>query len=666
MFKKYFLVESGISITTLLALVLSAGILVSNFTAYYKDNKFKTNKDIEFQKEKIEYTIFQLESLLMPKTEKIALDFIGTARTIKYFDFYEIKKNSERIAHSSNYKISEDFNFPENLKHFEVRLSDLNYYVTTKKIGLYYITLGYFPSNHKIFTFDSVRYLLIESIFWIVLFVFAFIFFVFKDILNQFKFMRLGQVQKFKTFKSLTREGKQLNNLYELAISNNIKDIRDEIPDAIEKELSSGAKENDRFLGSLFRIDLNSYTSFSTKYGNSVIDELLKSILIEFKDIAQRYKHFEILDEGDGRGYFYRSNDKIYASKLAVSSIRGMYEISHKYSKIIQSKIGENFSFKSGVSFDEARISKEEQKFKIRGSCFYNSARTIGIFKDEQLKKKKVYFVSAIKKYFGIPNNLVNSTETIFINLDGIGNEELILFNQFKLEPETIEDLEFFLSNNDLKISLFRLINKFDINFFWGFQKSIIDLKIYVYDKDHADQLFSLLNIYDSIKVQDEVIAATLMMFIKFVEPGYLEQEKIQILSKYLKTKNSRIISNAMEVLNYLDVFTDEASEFLSHENNRVRANAQVIVGKHQLSNDLSNSIMSLLEVANTENFILSGIYSLDKIFSYYLNRNYTIFKTADFFKYFISQVGNLKNIENQKIKERVDNFISKYEIYFN
>lgn len=655
--KKTFSLKEAIVFSIILSVTLI------NFFSYYRDMKGKTEENIEFQKKKIEDTLFNIELKLSDENDVI--DAISGGVGFSFYDFFVIKKNHKIIASSPESKLPNLESVPVNAEHFLVQTGNLKSYISKKLYTPYEFTLGYYDTHIEVFTPESIKNILIDNIFDILILSLVFIYITLKDHLKIIKLIRQGKGKEINEIKSSITDLQIFKDLYIYSNELTRKHLDYTIPDAVENELALGSKESDNFMGSLFRIDLNSYTKLSTTYGNLIIDELLKPILIEFKDIAQRYKHYEILDEGDGRGYFHKSYDKEYSSKLTASTIRGMFEISKKYNKHIQAKIGEDFIFKAGISFDEARLTKEEQKFMIRGSAFYNSARTIGIFKDEKLQKKKKYYISAISKYFSFPNNLINSYEIIKLNLDGIGNEELIIFDQFKTEPERIEDLEFYLSNEDLKKTLNKLINKFDIEFFWAFQKSIKDLKIYIFDLEHTNQIFSLLELYKTLNPPDEVIAATLMMIIKFVEPGSLNQEKIKILNQYLKSNNPRIISNTMEVLNYLNVFTIEAISFLNHENNRIRANAQVILGKNQLSSELNSSIHSLLNSTENENYLLSGIYALDELFSFYLNSNFTIFKTADFFKQFMSEVKSFDKIENIKIKDRVLTFISKYEMYF-
>ena len=177
--KKVFSNKKTVSLVNLIIYTVSFSAIFSNFSTYYYDNVSKTSKNIEFQKNQIEYSLYFISTIV--ENESFLKNVIVAGKFFSFYDFYEIKKNGIIVLSPPEEKTPGTSEFKIGSKHMEVSCGSTKCFGTKKIIGNYEITLGYFLSNREIFTFSAIIQILTQSLFWIIILVLEFIFIVFYD-----------------------------------------------------------------------------------------------------------------------------------------------------------------------------------------------------------------------------------------------------------------------------------------------------------------------------------------------------------------------------------------------------------------------------------------------------------------------------------------------------
>lgn len=645
-------------------------ISVKGFATYYFNHKNKQVEYMKLQQTYIAEALITLPQIVQKSGEdELMLLILESNKNMGLIDFYELKKNNKTLGYSANFKPNEKLKIPDNLYDFAFVSSGYTYKMFTKQAGPYFILMGYLPKQLNVFTVKSVKQILIDNLIESAILIVVFIFFVFRDFLNQFKLITAGRGQEIKSIKTLTTEGEALKKLFVHSVNISKKQVFAEIPEAVEVELARGTKELAKFNGGMIRIDLNDYTNLCAEYGKEFVGHLLSPVFTEFREHCQRYGFYEVAEAGDERIYSKHHADEDTTTASALAVVRGLFALAQQHSLVIEQNHGFRLSFKASYAFSQMQLVRLDAKFKIDGMAYITSARAIGAFKK---RSQKDYCLALVQKPQGTALRLIKGFAQESLHLQGLGDMPVYFITEFNRDCPMPELQPYFLSNADLSIALRRQVGAFEKEWFWELSKILKTFKALVKEPEHQGLLLKLLVRFNQVgflKASDNAInglAATMMFVPRLVDAKGLGEPLRLLVKTYLEHDNLRIRANALEVLGEMGVFFIEAKDFIHSENNRIAANAIIIMGRGgDLGPGLIKATLGLLK-HNNEFFILSGLYAIEQLSLFYLHRDLTLMKTATFFnEVFLYIKKHLLNLKAQPlVQARAESLYQKFGPY--
>lgn len=622
-----------------------------NLFTYYKDVRGKSVENIEFQQRMIGISLGHLEKLLASGQQEAALTLIDANYSSNFFDFFVVLKKGQILTESSNIGSFDVNSIPENARNYEIKTAENKFYLFRQKAGDYDMVLGYFPADTTKLSLEEILRIFSHNVQDTAILFIAITGLVLREYFRQIKLIKQGKREDFEKMNPLTSEGKLLKELFLHASNLTHQKIELEVPDGVEIELSLGTKDRTIFKGAIVRVDLNQYSKLCKELGQARVDSMLSPVFSDFREIAQRYAFYEVADEGDERVFYHRSDNSEEATRLGLSVIRGMFELGKLHSTNLKSLQGVDFIFKASYSYDDLLFVKEDGKYKLKGNAHIISKRCIGSFKE---RAEKEFVIALPKKDFAGSELLCRNFTVEMLDLQGLGSMEIVFIKELEEAPDVPERAKYFCSNEEILTQLLELHKNWSENKFWGLYMTLKDLKIIIRRSEHTQAVLTLLMEAEKRSSSPEVIASLLMLVPKVTPATDANEEANATLRKFMKSENARIRANALEGLGELSAAVDDARRMLSAEDSRTKANALLILGKKEMNSEVEKNLHKFLRSGN-ENKILSGLFVVDKLFSYHSRRDLTFFRTSSFFKDLLGEVNKLKQDPSAKVKNKVD-----------
>ncbi len=620
-----------------------------NLFNYYKDVRGKSAENMEFQQRMIDASLGHLQKLFEQGQEEAALTLIDANYSSNFFDFFVVLKKGQPLTESSNIGTFDINSIPANARNYEIKTATNTFYLYREKAGAYDYVLGYFPADTSKLSMAEIWRILSHNIQDTAILFFAITGLVLREYFRQIRMIKQGRREDFEKMNPLTSEGKLLKDLFLHASNLTRQKIELEVPDGVEIELGRGTKDRTTFHGAIIRIDLNQYSKLCQELGQVKVDSMLSPIFSEFREVAQRYGFYEVADEGDERVFYLRSEDPAESVRLGISVIRGMFEIGKEHAKSLKTEYGVDFKFKAAYSYDDLLFIKEDGKYKLKGNAHIISKRCIGTFKERNLKE---YIVALPQKDFEGSDFLCATFEVEEFDLQGLGLKKIVFIADLKKTSFDADKVKYFLSNEEISIQLEALNSNWSENHFWVFYKALKDVKLINKSKTHSQSTLELLKKATSRTESPEIVASLIMLILKLT-PTTEDIANVEIaLRDYLKFENARVRANTLEALGELKESQEDARKMLSANDNRTRANALLILGKAEMNSEVEKNLRRFLR-SESENEILSGLYVVDKLFSYYSRKDLTFFRTTSFFKDLYLEVRKLQQCPSTKVQNR-------------
>lgn len=641
--------RKSISLTYLLLIVLMITMSSWNLFTYYKDVRGKSKENIEFQQRMIDASLGHLQKLFEQGQEEAALTLIDANYSSNFFDFFFVLKKGQPLTESSNIGTFDMNSIPVNARNYEIRTPTNTFYLYRERAGIYDYVLGYFPADTSSLSLAEIWKIFTHNVQDTAILFFAITGLVLREYFRQIRMIKHGRREDFEKMNPLTSEGKLLKDLFLHASNLTRQKIELEVPDGVEIELARGTKDRTTFRGAIIRIDLNQYSKLCQDLGQVKVDSMLSPIFSEFRELAQRYGFYEVADEGDERVFYLRSEDTVESARMGISVIRGMFEIGKEHAQVFKKEQGVDFKFKASYSYDDLLFLKEDGKYKLKGNAHIISKRCIGVFKERSLKE---YAIALPQNDFEGCEFLSGQSEVTEYDLQGLGKRKIVFVYDLKKTPFDADKVKYFLSNEEISTQIEALITNWSENHFWVFYKALKDVKLINRSEAHSKGALDLLKNSNSRGDSPEVVASLIMLILKLTPATESIQEAEVVLREYLTSENSRVRANALEALGELKVSQEDARRMLSASDNRTRANALLILGKAEMNSDVEKNLRKFLH-SESENEILSGLYVVDKLFSYHSRRDLTFFKTASFFKDIYQEVRKLQQGSFKKVQSK-------------
>lgn len=621
-----------------------------NLFNYYKDVRGKSTENMEFQQRMIDASLGHLQKLFEQGQEEAALTLIDANYSSNFFDFFVVLKKGQPLTESSNIGTFDLNSIPANARNYEIKTAANTFYLYREKAGAYDYVLGYFPADTSKLSMAEIWRILSHNVQDTAILFFAITGLVLREYFRQIRMIKHGRREDFEKMNPLTSEGKLLKDLFMHASNLTRQKIELEVPDGVEIELARGTKDRTTFRGAIVRIDLNQYSKLCQELGQVKVDSMLSPIFSEFREVAQRYGFYEVADEGDERVFYLRSEDPIESARLGVSVIRGMFEIGKEHTKSLKTEHDVDFKFKAAYTYDDLLFIKEDGKYKLKGNAHIISKRCIGTFKERSLKE---YIIALPQKDFEGSEFLCDTPEVAEFDLQGLGVKKVVFIHDLKMTPFDADKVKYFLSNEEISIQLEALKSHWSENHFWVFYKALKDVKLINKSKTHSQTSLELLKKATSRAESPEVVASLIMLILKLT-PATEDIANVEVaLREYLNSENARVRANALEALGELKESQEDARKMLSANDNRTRANALLILGKVEMNSEVEKNLRKFLR-SESENEILSGLYVVDKLFSYHSRKDLTFFRTTSFFKDLYLEVRKLRQSSSTKVQSKV------------
>jgi len=567
-----------LSITTVFILLYS----IFNIVGYtYDFNKYYA----KFEKERIKYLVYNIrlaKTLLETKLYEDLGNRLHEARERHEIDFFILKENKYVIFFEN---ADDDLNSINiEFKEFDQVFEWDSFAYAALKVDNLILAVGI---NKEASTFywtylKSNKIELIRDFLFILMTVFFVALYFLWDFLQLSKNLSKGKKIDIKT---RSQESENLlrgihgfhQNIDELSHAKSM--LEKLVLPALKSELHSGRKPPYSFTCTLARTDINDFSTILSKFSPNEFMELINDFFVETTKIVSKYGGWIYEFIGDEVIYYFKEEDSINSSIMAMMAIEEINSAASKCNAIAIKNHGYNFFVKSSLSFGQLQFGKQVNSFSLAGRPFIETVRILShvsekncnsIFYPENIKHSIAGVFSSNKEaeveLKGLPGKTqLFSTHSKISAAESLANykyKNLIYYRS----PQDAVDILVFLNQNKGKLK------KADFLFLVGFFKN------YEWPDTPENLKESYLGLIKGTN-NSFFLSALISCAPNIIHIDNFDQATEELFSSFLANKDSRVVANTLDMFCHFNpsiVYTD------IHKDSRVQANALIIEAKNK------------------------------------------------------------------------------------
>lgn len=322
------------------------------------------------------------KSLLRDDDVSKLSDLLDSAIATEEIDYYLIRKNNEDVVFSSSSGATDPILFtdtaPENL------FQDADNRHVYTHVGPYYLAIG-----HKISVYHYVRHyislnrnMILSDLAFVTLMVLILVLFSFRDLRSVLKSLRSRRVNRGDLSVAKSAEAFTLvqgiigyqANADILAKENAL--LKGQVLPALKKELMSGRPTPYEFGCTLVRTDINNFTTIFTSRDRAQFMATINEFFVGVSHIVSRYRGFVYEFIGDEVIFYFKDEDHINSSAIAMSALREINELANQTSERTEPS-GYQFRVKSSLSWGTLRFGPLVNGFSLAGRPLIETVRLL-------------------------------------------------------------------------------------------------------------------------------------------------------------------------------------------------------------------------------------------------------------------------------------------------
>lgn len=597
---------------------------------------------LEGESEKMEKLDFvfstSITDLIRDNTEALE-EKLKKAHELRLVHFYILQNADDVVFFKHNSGKSDALN--HNYQNFDTFIDDGALTFKTIKVFEYRLTAGIYRGGPKavLEAMWSFKNQFLFDIFLITGMLGFLSWLLLKDILSLSKILS-GKDRQLDGIKSVSKEGAVLLHAtktldrenHHLTEKNSV--LSAALTPAIVAEIQSGQEVPYSFESTLARVDLNGYTQMFLKYNDGSITELLNKYFIQAREIIERYDGLIYQYVGD-EIVFHFKGEREQSVRKALSCIRGLFEVAEQIEESLVSENDQCFKLKASLVFDHLRFCQLDTGYSLSGVAMIESNRLLSHIDD----KSQNHLAFFDKEYEHLKDLCLISKKRE-AHLKGFSEASTIsIVNQFTSVTHlkfnrNWDDCVYFKTNRDIEFFLkwmTEALTAEDEILFSNLFNHLKQIKVFNPSQRILDEFDKLLQAASHASAQkfgeDKYLSSVISLSLALIPSSMARPSFINTLEKSLKHRDNRVQANAIIVLGEWCQDLEFLESYIRSENNRVSADALYVTGKRELSMDLYRR---LRDYAHSENplFRASALWVVRQLLVHYKSIDPVYFAT--------------------------------------
>ena len=501
----------------------------------------------------------------------------------------------------------------------------------------------------------------------------------FKDIFSALKFLGSNDPKDLSQIKSRSKEGEALisslnayNHKMQSLEEENLK-LGDQILPALRAEIDSDKKPPYDFYCTLVRTDINNFTHIFSNYPVKEFMEIINEFFTDLTAIASHYDGVISEFIGDEAIYYFKDDKHQNSQAAAISAVRDIHELASRFNKKTLKENGYPFVVKSALAHGPLHFGKQVNGFSLSGGILIETVRILSHIKEKN--ENSVYYK---KDFSNSIEFLCDSQKGETVSLKGLPEPvQLYSYKKHKtlshwlnpLDDKTAKPLTYYRNLSSL-IKVFETLRSQDVNPSVYAQTLLVleDAKIYSDDIKLAENYKKTLTLLHSHwqKTDEDSFIFLLSQGIQLSKTLFdlrvFKEEIAPLFKTYMnENKNPRLVANIIGVYQYFDLPFEKSHEakLLCHPNNRVKAQILIKAGRKRLTKSIVKHLSKML-ADKRKAFVLSGLFAVGELASYYKKEDLVFFKTSRSLKNLIKTTKKYQDDNDKKIRNQALNSAKK------
>lgn len=600
-------------------------------------------------------------------------DILSRNRDRKLIDFFVVRSRNEVL-------LVENIDLPKNgsleiLEKTDQLLVYDQIALLTMNLSGYAVTIG-FNRSWEMFRKDSLNTLLkywIQDLLLVPFIVFGLVAFFFRDIFKLIR--RFDQRDKVDVsdLKAQSAEGEKLKQAI-LGYEENISELsgarrvfEKQIYSAVREEIRSGQKPPYRFSCTLVRTDLNNYSGIRKSSDPALFQSVIDDLFVGFMDIIAKYKGHVTEFLGDELILYFKDSDSRNSVVLAAACVRDLNDFADEMGVRALKELGSELKMKTALCHGTIEVSEATRGYQFQGESLIESVRILKV-----IDEKEQHVVLVSEKTSQVASSFLTFEHYKTSELKGLGTLNLMRVCDL---PKLADRLVGMSSDRCWELSLYRS------------ERHLIELLLYFEQakssrqNGYRIQLALMKQMRDCLVVPSgservarayrrvlvsarelngryadqehehwlSAVVALSTNLLSDVAFMYVQDDFIDLLGK----QQGRILANAVEAIQRESLSGNlQSFELIHHSNNRIVANALVLLGKGEVTSKVVDRLHQMLK-DNDPLFVASGLYALGQVASHHRERDLVYFRTHAGLSELVEQIPSFFNSSNEMIRRQ-------------
>lgn len=596
---------------------------------------------------------------------------LSQAKQSQLFDFFQLTQNGKVISsggdlgviHGGAREFKDGINVTSRgdaiYKTISIQIDDTEYRLT---IGLFAKNADYIRE-----TLNTRKWDLFFDTFLVSLILGGLLYLVLKDILDLTKILRKKDRSGSQLVKIRTREADLLltvTNQYEnmsksLKLSN--ESLAESLSPAVRYELNEGTKAPHVFSAAVVRIDVNGYTQMFLEQKDEFVSSTLNKYFKQAAEIIQRYGGHIYQYVGDEIVFHFKQSDFTNVRAQALSCVRSLFEVAEDLDEDLRPQ-GIPFGVKASISLGKLRFIQLDTGFAFAGVPLIESVRMLG-----KIEERNANILAMYAEDFNGLEFLAKPFKRMQVEFKGFSKQaEIIEVKEFEgvnscLEEKAWDQLKLFRSDRDLVKALQYLrahmakLSREEFSEFYNVLRTIPIQKV----GGHVAEAFARVFVEITPLAQnspegDRVVASLTNLAARLLRSGAFDERVRELMEQNLKHKDQRVRANTVLALDELSPETYSFREMFSLPFNRAAADALMVEGKREYTQDIHRFLRNFLD-SEDPFFMASGIYVLANLYDYHRQKDPIYFKANEWLGEIPQLLRRHLGSENAMVRKRAE-----------
>ena len=652
------------------------GYSILSISFYSLSNANLITKYKDTLKQNIEYHLEVSTDYLVNDAIEALTSNLESARNLKHFNFFLIRKNGNEIVFSTaqgNYDGIK--NLPRDRTDEWIDSPNYPYIWKAKKINNYELTIGAVVDSATFLyeALNQAKYTLLAELAFVTLFSFSIIAFLFRDILKITKRLRSKETN-LDGLTTLSSEAESILNATktmhetgtELRSTN--QTYSQVITPAILEEIRLQTPTPSSFPMTLVRVDLNGYTQIFLERREKYIAEILNLYFQRAREVIERYNGLIYQYVGDEIIFYIKDTPSVNGSVptkdsilKAIFCVRYLFDVAQEIEDKFARPQGHEFKIKCSMAHGQLFFVQLDQGYGFSGLPLIESVRMLGSFSDK--KENTLCFYDDIAKIHDKFYQIDETRDALFKGFSQKSDVSLITkfakLNDLLGKTSATELISVYKSDSDILFWLDHLKMAIEQDKKDYFFKIFTELKEIKYSsvnenviRNYTHMLKWILSEFQKNSEKKIFLSALVSLAYNLIPAPAFNTELYNIFEQILHVNDPRTKANALTTLSEFDPSSELYKDYLANDSNRIAGNALLVAAKKDFNAKIYDHILNFIYSENPY-FVATGLFVTEQIFKYYSENNAVFFKSFPLFADLLKACREFLNHKNPMIKAR-------------